>query len=301
MGWTCFSLTYELRSPLHIGYAKVGNVQRTHYYVPARLLWGALTAVLTRAGFHIEEIAAGDYQGIGKWVQEHCAFSYFFIQDREQLLFPWYTETGLRYGNFLVNDFERCFLDSHLGTAIEASSNAAEEGSLHEVEFITPYYPVVPGKDEPVSRTVFRGWLFLDDIALKTFDEQKKWRVCWKELQWGGERRYGFGRVSLKDWKSDTSSKEESFPNAYEIDLKSSRPRVKVPKEKPLLAHGLVDSFSASGQIEPLVGRETHTSSTFGVSLTPAKLCWTPGSIVSQETWFEICKTGIWKSVSSAS
>ena len=38
MTWHCFRLTYELRSPLHIGYHKVGNVQRTRYYIPARNL-----------------------------------------------------------------------------------------------------------------------------------------------------------------------------------------------------------------------------------------------------------------------
>jgi len=42
MTWQLFQVTYELHSPLHIGYHKIGNLQRTRYYIPARNLWAAV-------------------------------------------------------------------------------------------------------------------------------------------------------------------------------------------------------------------------------------------------------------------
>jgi hypothetical protein len=43
-----YHLVLRLRSPLHIGWNKTGNVQRTRSYVTGRNLWGALTMRLTR-------------------------------------------------------------------------------------------------------------------------------------------------------------------------------------------------------------------------------------------------------------
>ena len=44
MAWRAYKIVLRLRSPLHIGRGKVGNLQRTRPYVAGRNLWGALTA-----------------------------------------------------------------------------------------------------------------------------------------------------------------------------------------------------------------------------------------------------------------
>lgn len=106
MAWQTFPVTYELCSPLHIGCHKVGNVQRTRYWVPARNLWGAITERLTRSGFRPTGVPPGDYQRIGEWVKEHCGFTYFFVYDGNEILYPHWTEEGLHYGSLSTPDFE---------------------------------------------------------------------------------------------------------------------------------------------------------------------------------------------------
>ena len=48
MRWTTFSVIFRLRTPMHIGLCKVGNLQQTRSYIPGKTLWGALTEWLTR-------------------------------------------------------------------------------------------------------------------------------------------------------------------------------------------------------------------------------------------------------------
>lgn len=80
MAWTFYELRFRLLSPLHIGHQKIGNIQRTRHYVPARVLWGALTARLTRDGRarRLANVGEGDYVGMGTLVKEQIAFTYFY-------------------------------------------------------------------------------------------------------------------------------------------------------------------------------------------------------------------------------
>jgi len=260
MDWTMYTAIYELRSPLHIGYHKIGNVQRTRYYIPARNLWGAVTEALTRRGFSTAGAPQGDYQQIGEWVKTHCAFGYWFIQENGQLLYPHYEEGKLKYGHLTAADFERRYLDAHVTTALDPSTTSAEEGSLHEVEFIAAY-------NRDGVRTRVGGWVFLDETAQVVLD----WCQWLGDLQIGGERRYGFGMLQLVKMESVTES---------QIDLTGTRPRQFVPKGAPLLAHTVVaSSIQVRGQIEPLVGRMTSQSHAFGSNLTAGIVCWTPGSV----------------------
>lgn len=282
MAWQLYRLTYELLSPLHIGYHKVGNVQRTRYYVLARNLWAAVTERLTRSGFDPDSQSAGDYEKIGEWVKQHCAFSYFFVRHGDDLLYPRFTDHGLRYGDLSIADFERRWVSSHVTTALDAATTSAKEGSLHEVEFIAPY-------DKDGIRTQIVGWVFLDEGAGHRLGKESAWAEWLGGLQVGGERRYGFGRLRLEGWSEDTT-----LPGC-EVDS-ASRPRLKVKRDGVLLAHTLVDGVKARGMIEPLVGRETRRddSRSFGRVLTPAQLCWAPGSVIEQEELLVLNEKGIW-------
>lgn len=291
MAWVVYKVTYELGSPLHIGYHKVGNVQRTRYYIPARNLWGAVTEALTRRGFAIQELKTArpdDYQAVGNWVKEHCAFSYWFIEEEGKLLFPRYENGKLKYGPYTTTEFERRYLDVHITTALVAATTSAAEGSLHEVEFITPLHPVQPGEKEEVMQTRVTGWVFLDETARKILGEESKWRAWLGNLQVGGERRYGFGHVQLGDFVEGN----DNLVGNYNLILDGLRPQIKIKAPAPLLAHTLVrGDIQAKGHIEPLVGRETAKSAAFGSILTSAAICWTPGTTLLADATFEIGET----------
>jgi hypothetical protein len=281
MAWQLYRLTYELLSPLHIGYHKVGNVQRTRYYIPSRNLWGAVTERLTRSGFSTPDAPQGNYREIGNWVKEHCAFSYFFVCDGDRLLHPHYAQDGLCYRHLSAAAFERRWLSAHVTTALNAATTSAETGSLHEVEFIAPY-------DDQARRTCLRGWMLLDEEGKARLAEGE-WRAALNDLQVGGERRYGFGRLKLSDWTTDQTLAD------YEVKWDELRPQINVPAQKPLLAHTQACDVTARGMIEPLVGRETVGDSlSFGQSLIAGRVCWVPGSVVEGKEWLTLDETGVW-------
>ena len=276
MSWQKFRVIYELHSPLHIGYHKVGNVQRTRYYIPARNLWGAVTEALTRRGFSTHGVSSGNYQQVGEWVKKHCAFGYWFVYENSKLLTPCYCKDGLKYGNLSVSEFERRYLDSHVTTALDPKTNSAQYGSLHEVEFIAPY-------SRNGARTQVSGSVFLDDEA-KTILSENGWRNWLSNLQVGGERRYGFGTLRLVEMKS------EGDP------ITCTRPCQSVSEDKPFLAHvSVTTNVQIRGQIEPLVGRVTSQSHAFGSRLTSAIVCWTPGSIPMDDVQVQFEQEGYWR------
>jgi len=284
MKWQMYTATYELRSPLHIGYHKVGNLQRTRTYIPARNLWGAVTEALTRRGFYTTGAPQGDYQKIGEWIKAHCAFGYWFIWENDEPLCPHYEGNRLKYGPLTATELERRYLDAHVNTALDAATTSAQAGSLHEVEFIMPY-------NREGVRTQVSGWVFLEETAWSLLGTESKWRAFLETLQVGGERRYGFGQLRLNELKLNAKSNLEKL----EWTLDAGRPCIEVLPGCPLLAHTLITGVEARGDIEPLVGRETHNSHTFGRVLTSSRVCWTPGSVLTSPARLEIHQDGYWR------
>ncbi|MDW8069239.1 MAG: hypothetical protein RML46_10015 [Anaerolineae bacterium] len=275
-----FKVTYELRSPLHIGYHKVGNVQRTRPYIPARNLWGAVTEALTRRGFAAHGAQTGDYRAVGDWVKTHCGFGYWFIEEGQMMLTPHYKHGELKYGLLAAADFERRYLNVWVSTALEPAMTSAAAGTLHEVEFIAPY-------TSDGTRTRIGGLIFLDPEAQRYLGNEDAWRAWLDSLQVGGERRYGFGQLRLSQFQPETGAGWQ---------LNAARPRTTIRAGDPLPAHAFADGMQARGQIEPLVGRETRDDSThFGRTLTPAQMCWAPGAILLADKTFEVTETGIWR------
>ncbi|NJL05800.1 MAG: hypothetical protein HC911_13020 [Chloroflexaceae bacterium] len=273
--WQQYQLILRVLAPTHIGWNKIGNVQRTRPYVTGRALWGALTARLTRDQ-HATPTEA-DYRATGRWVHEHLALPYLYpaVQHNGtyRLLLPWDDTTPAR------------ILSSYTSTALEPSRYAADEGLLHEVEYIAPY---TCDTGEPVYLV---GLLFL----AATGQEQLA-SLCHalQRLQIGGERGYGWGRLRLVDLSlCAPCTSWDLFCTTYAPELSHPRPRLTLTPASPLLAHTIARVGPAQGELEPLVGREWAAAGA-GQHLAYNGVCYAPGALLTETANIEIGSYGIW-------
>ncbi|MCL6430804.1 MAG: CRISPR-associated protein [Anaerolineae bacterium] len=285
MGWKAFSLALRLLSPVHIGAGAEGNLQRTRPYVTGKALWGALTARLARDCPDLR----GDYAEAGRRVHAELALSYLYpTGGEEKPLWPW---------GQTADAFRWRFLGSVASTAIDPSAGGAHEGSLHEIEHISP----VTRDAQPV---ILRGYIFCAEGS------QLPWPEVLPRLQLGGERGYGWGRVEVE--RLEEVGSERVLFGMYDADPGSWPPvvtaRGRGDGEAWLLAHALAVDVEdpggprracsgLSGPVEPLVGRETGAAGAFGARLSPVRVAWVPGTPVSGGTRFRIGPYGLWEGV----
>jgi len=271
MGWRLYRVSLELLSPMHIGWRKIGNLQQTRYYVPGRTFWGALTARIAR------DYGDFDYGKIGKDVDEFLRFSYFYPSDNEESisLFPWK----------IKDEFEWKYIGSFVNTALDPCAKKADEGSLHETEYIAP-------KTRDGKQVYLIGYVF------EHKDCKVNWRAALPKLQIGGERTYGWGQVGIDESKRCAQVAEIDL-NGYDIELDEKSPVIKLSGSNSVISHVLadnqIDSFASSGNIEPLIGLETTGEEKFGAEISAAKICWTPGTKFNNEHSFAIGEKGIWQ------
>jgi len=289
MTWQAYRVVLRLRSSLHIGQMKLGNVQRTRPYVTGRALWGALTERLTRDGASGPATDSDLYREVGDVVHDTLAFTYLYPTthaDGMIDLWPW------------DDGFRARFLSTYASTALSYPQQSAEEGSLHEVECITPH--TLDG-----GQVVYlAGYILAQDGA-------PDWQSALSRLQFGGERGYGWGWV--EPVKIDALNVPPPQPGyalfggLYMLEP-DTWPPVLVAQDNrethsvPLLAHTLaVDSSGrqaisgVNGVVEPLVGRETAPDGRFGIQVSQARICYAPGSQVTAATTFRITAYGLWE------
>jgi len=316
MGWTAYKVTLRLCSPMHIGAGKVGNLQRTRPYVAGRNLWGALTAHLTRDGDPQGKPAPVEYKAMGDRVHDELAFTYFFPTTDQQgckPLFPHLDAQGNRgYGwdgsgapLLDASAFRYHFLSTYASTALDYTAYSAQEASLHEVECLTPH----TRDREPVYLT---GYIFQAEGS------SLNWQRALTRLQIGGERGYGWGRVEVAEPAGIREVQEREVPlfgTGHVAHLDGPRVHIHLEKDQPTLAHALAAPFEdktccnddgtprirgkvihVEGTVEPLVGREVDpTDGRFGVHLSPARICYTPGARVGEATQVQIGRFGVWE------
>lgn len=284
MTWTAYQVSFRLRSPMHIGWRKLGNLQQSRPYVTGRTLWGALTARLTR------ESGGSDYQGIGEKVDNQLAFTYFYPYTVPKEDTPWswpdqWSDFAWPWSDW--DKFAWTFLGSYASTAL-ANGRNAEAGSLHETEFIAPH--TREGK-----QVYLIGYIFeLAGLQNEQKHPLSKWQSALGKLQLGGERGYGWGQVHCAECK--TINNKECFDYAWLPN--NNRPQFKALRDTQLLAHTYAETDSVSNRevtIEPLVGRETKGHTNFGKSISQAAICWAPGGKVTQGETFTIQPRGIWE------
>lgn len=296
MTWEAFQLTFRLQSPLHSGHGKIGNIQKTRLYVTSRMLWGALTARITRLQ------RGSDYARIGKLTKGYLRTSYFFPcldENGERPILPWVEHYQLEYQiNGLpfkveASIVERLILTSYTSTAISVNTLTAEEGSLHEVELISDRYLIDFSEGDIKVRAgdpvYLSGVFFIATDAPREIKEH--WRKALTQVQVGGERSYGFGQMTLIGEPHLTNS---LF--GYSLNLCQEHPEVTVKKDEPLLAHVRVEEESdLKGIVEPFLGRETLNDGRFGTNLSKAEVCWMPGSTAAETKVFCVKETGLWQ------
>jgi len=276
MTWKTYRVVLRLRLPLHIGQAKVGNVQRTRPYVTGRVLWGALTERLTRDRAQGQGPATDSqqYARVGDEVHERLAFTYLYPtirQDGTVELWPW--DDGFRFR----------YLSTYASTALTYPQQSADEGTLHEVECIVPH---TLDDGAPVYLT---GYVFEQDDA-------PGWKSALKRLQLGGERGYGWGWAEPVDEPASWDGKP-LFGGAYSVKPRAWPPVLTAGKKARLLAHTLAADFETGveGRIEPLVGRETDPKGRFGVQVSSACICYAPGARVEEAIEIQIGPYGVWE------
>ncbi len=320
--WACYKVYLEAKAPIHIGYgAKLGIVDRTRYYIPAKNVWGALTNLIVKSV--MENYNPEIYQEVGESLNKNIKFSYFYPTKYEkaneeikilQVFAPCYTEEGLKFGvhkdkeKISLERFERVFISSFVSTAIDKTSKSAEEGSLHEIEFIRDKIESETG----IKPTVFVGYFFVRDEPLKIKVGEKEVEISLansievngvklNEMWVGGERNYGFGRVNVF---------LERFSNE-EVDLFSSGMIVDTTKEQltirgeeyiTALSHINIENLGVKlikGDIEPLIGREwSERGSGQKISQT-ARICVSPGSQFICDREISIGNFGIWEELTN--
>jgi hypothetical protein len=298
MAWSQYQLVLQLKSPLHIGYRKVGNLMQTRSYVTGKVLWAALTARLTRDLGNGTDGQA--YVDIGNNLKQYFRFSYLWPAvpfdsiskvekwDDLQTLFP-FEENELKNQKSLRKlyphpqlvksaYFDYCFLDSYAGTALDQHNFTADEGTLHDIEFIAPYIRI---NSLPVYLV---GSLWVDESRPH---ELGGWLDELNRIRLGGEQSYGWGKVQCiccKPIEKDERS-EDYIPDPDDFSWSGHIP-----------AHIQVEQseVTVQGIIEPLVGWERKTNG--NQEIGHETIAFVPGSYdESGNANFVIKQYGVWK------
>lgn len=301
MSWYVWSWKFRLESPLHVGFHKVMHLFRTRLYVPGRVLWGAVTAKLTPI------LGLNDYTMVGDVIKNSICFGYLFPYFNDKIYLPEFTERGICWGSSKKEEVEQQILSVTASTAVESSTLAAEEATLHEIEFISPY-------QIPCGAPVYlKGILWVREYSRNgiqvVIDEDNKeiffesasgnaglFSQIVDRLQIGGERRYGFGLIKHVKGSlyrlSDGSFGE--FPG--EQENRARLPKVKLEEGRSFWTHLKLGNVQVCGDVEPLTGREWSPIKGPGRDLIHHGLFWTPGSILKdKDRVFKVHPFGWWE------
>jgi len=320
MVWNCYLSVFRAKSPVHIGYRQIGILKTTRYYITGRAMWGAITANLTRALF--ENPSPEDYRTVGNFVRKNIRTTYFYpaikktdienpeewseIEVKDYFVFLPNYINGLRFGKILKEEFEQIFIGSFVSTALESTTKTAEEGSLHEFEFIKDKVKI----GESVANVYWVGYLFIKedelegikiescnggDVAISIGTTKRYLRNIIDQLYVGGERNYGLGRLKLLELTKETGS----IFGRYSIELNDENPILKnLDEESVAISHVKLDGLELElGEIEPVVGLEWSAKGA-GQEVSKAEICATPGSKLKSCN-FILCDYGILKSKNS--
>ncbi len=325
MSWNCYLTIFKAESPVHIGYKQIGLLKTTRYYITGRAMWGAITANLTRALFDSPDM--NNYQKVGDFVKRYIKTTYFFPairgdaenngeltdvfidaeNDRYSVFLPNYTNDGLKFGRLSKEEFEQIFIGSFVSTALDATTKTAEEGSLHEFEFIKNKvkiggksldvfwvgYFFVKEKEESENKKIRIEKCEEREVKVRRFDNNKEKNlndVVVNLIYVGGERNYGLGKLKLVEFvKNDVKNDDSIIFNKFKFE---SNEKVIFRNLDFAISHVKLDGVEPKlGEIEPLVGLEWSDKGV-GQKISDAEICATPGSKLKSGN-FVLCDYGI--------
>lgn len=301
MSWKCYELRFKAKSGIHIGYRKLGIINQTRYFIPGKTMWGAVTAILSRR--FMKNYNAKIYEKIGEFVKNHLKFSYFYLVNCGKVLYPKYDEKGLLFGDSTTKEeFENEFIYSYVSTAVDPASKTAEDGSLHEFEYIKPnvefcgYLFANDGNGIRFGDNTFLINASNDDVKLT--QDISLFNII-EKIQVGGERNYGFGWLELKYKKFCSSKEVEMYDSKIKIDLNDLTLKKFESNEIIALSHVAIDNLnfeSIRGDIEPFVGREWAEEKGAGQKISDVKICLVPGTKIKlkDDVTLKIGEYGIW-------
>ncbi|MCE5336409.1 MAG: hypothetical protein LLG06_17660 [Desulfobacteraceae bacterium] len=298
MTWTALQWVWRLEAPLFIGMPPSGALNRCRSYVPARVLWGSVTAEISRSR-NGENFP--DYGKLGWEVALNCRFTYLFPAERRGKGFlPWMPKyvtgqgwnndeqrTGLRWyrqngdGDESDRDFRRRLLGSRPGTAIAPESDSASEGTLRETECINPWWRDANCYGE-TSSILLLGYVFLRNNGFrKQLDNIDTLFV-------GGDTRYGLGKI-CRVGQPDVSGDLSVF--GKQVHLDGEHPEI---QSNIVWGHALED-----GQLEihGMQGAKELLGGWDQDGPWRGALAWAPGSFLERSTataWWSIDNHGYW-------
>lgn len=286
MSWKLYRWTWRVESPLFVGATPAGALNRCRLYVPARAIWGAVTAETAR----FQNDSFPKYEQLGNEISMAFRFSYLYPAEQSgghyvAWLPKYIDDQGLLWCREDKHDlkdalldrvFRRRLLHTRSGTAIEPSSDSAHEGSLRETECIQPYWR--NGSNVSFEPVYLVGYVFC------TEDEawHKMIETC-NILFIGGDTRYGQGKVRLE--KIEQAG--QFFGSNIKIDMQSAP-----------LVHSRHVWGHASSKTKPLLtgALELYLGWLNGRQVLPVKEAfYTPGSSAENENAWQIRNDGMWE------
>jgi hypothetical protein len=297
----------EARSGIHIGYTKLGFIQRTRYYLHGKSMWGAVAEALTRALYNAPDYC--QYIAVGKFVEGHLKFSYFFptFKRHEDAFIP--NLSTLKYGIGALqlgqNEFETTFVSSPASTSIKPESSSAEEASLHAMEYLNP----VVRHDNRIRKVYFAGYLFAlegtseslclqctaDDILISCGAKSVSLRDVLSDFQIGGERGYGKGRLKLPQGGLVKIPCDCKLWGQYAVKYSNDGLSLEIEKNMPIFAHLLargLEGCDIHGELEPMTGRVYKEGAGSGRKIVCDGVFYIPGSVVKDALCVHIGKYG---------
>ncbi len=264
---------------------------QTRPYVPGRVLWGALTANLVRS--YDDGSNGWRYREVGEAVNENFLFGYLWpaIPKSEKIVslddlevrFPW-DEKEL--------PFDYLFLDAYASTALDYTSYSASEGTLHHVEYIMPY---TRGADpKPVFLV---GDIFVRSGFTKEENVLQKWEHALRNLQLGGERSYGWGRVEVVEITSNGKTLLET--QGFQVSKHENEVVITVEKENSKALSHVLTSITKTMlryPLEVLTGYEMGVDGRYKLVESPP-IAYLPGVCLVKGTKIQIKSHGLWEVV----
>lgn len=291
MSWQMFRWTWRLEGPLFVGTTPAGALNRCRPYVPARAIWGAVTAELAR----LQTADDPRYTEVGKKLRTNARFSYLYPTELVgQDWFAWLP--GYREGEGLVwkredwkcedpdaslthRGFRRRLLWTRPATAIDPDNDSALEGSLRETECVQPFWR--RDEDPSESPVGLVGYVFL-----RNSEDLAKRLSALSTLFIGGDTRYGLGRIEQVSFELAQTLFGE------DVDLDGEHPHVSTNRA---LAHALArDGAPMCGEQEALGGWDMTSEQKLHRVNGPV---WTPGSQIADgkgTAGFYIDEQGLW-------